>query len=202
MIYKGNAKIEKIYKGSNRIWRVYKGSNLVFGYEPNTVLFESSTPGTYTINVDDNCIVNIVIVGAGAGGAYSFSGMAGSQRAYGGCGALIQGQLELKAGTYTAVVGAASGNASTSDGGITAQDGGNSSFNSNIAGGGKGGYAYAFYEGRTRNGEGGTPTVVSSGLTGTSGRKGTTDNTYGSYGGGGYPGTSPKSGYVKIIVSA
>lgn len=32
--------------------------------------------------------------------------------------------------------------------------------------------------------------------------KGLLGNTYGSYGGGGYPGTSPKSGYVKIIVSA
>lgn len=64
-------------------------------------LFESSTPGTYSLTLSEpvNCFVAVVGGGSG-GGAELFSGNKG-----GGSGAAVYGNTTLPAGTYTIYVG-------------------------------------------------------------------------------------------------
>lgn len=184
-IYKEGKRLVKLWKGAEKIARVYKGSELIFGYPPETLLFEQSTAGTYTLTLDYDVKCHIEIVGGGGGGwvlpAHSiFYG--------GGSGAYIHGEAIIPAGTYEIVVGG---------GGNGQADGGDSSFYNQIAGKGHWG----------SSGSGGTPTITLSGLTGENGNGGSNsgggksayDNTSNGYGAGGYgaPGKG-KSGYVKI----
>lgn len=182
-IYKEGKRLVKLWKGAEKIARVYKGSELIFGYPPETLLFEQSTAGTYTLTLDYDTKCHIEIVGGG-GGWLSIP-----QHGYyygGGSGAYIKGEAMIPAGTYTIVVGA----------GSRTSDGEDSSFYNQIAGGGKGGAA---------TNAGGTPTVTLSGLTGINGNEGTLgvagSSVYdgeGNYGAGVIPFDTAVSGYVKI----
>lgn len=145
------------------------------GYPSGTVLFESGTPGTYTINVEANCTIRLDMCGAGGAGAEYYV-----RKYHGGSAGYIYGETELEKGTYTIIVGAANG--------------GLSSFNENIAYGG--GNA-------TKNGgpgAGGTTSVVSLGLTGSNGSFDSSVSRILSYGGGGYgKNSSGQHGYCKIV---
>lgn len=118
--------------------RVYEGSNLIWGYDLNQVLFESSTAGTYTVDIEFAGDYQVIVVGGGSGAAYNASSKFSDGSISGGSGAGFEGIISLTAGTYTITVGAGGTsvsphNANTAKPGA----GGNSSIgNLIIAGGG------------------------------------------------------------------
>lgn len=177
MIYKGNVKQKDIYIGSTKIGKVYKGSTLVYQSRlpSGIILFESGTPGTYTINVSADCTIRLDMCGAGGAGEdatfWTYTG---------GSGGYIYGNTELTKGTYTVVVGAANGGAS--------------SFIENIAYGGSSASTNS-------DGAGGITTVISSGLVGSNGVTGSTASRILSYGGGGYKSANGQNGYCKIVTA-
>ena len=191
MLYKGSTKIKDVYFGSTKIKEIYKGSTLIYssggggGYPSGTVLFESATAGTHTLQVDFNCTVHLDLVGGGGAG---YSGAIINKKV-GGSGAYISGNITITAGTYTISVG----NGGVHDGlHPSYSDGGNSSFESNIAGGGGGGYY---------GGTGGTATVVSQSLTGQNGLNNSQVGWINGYGAGGSDnGGDGVAGYCKIVV--
>lgn len=177
MIYKGSEKQKDIYIGSTKIGKVYKGSTLVYQSKlpGGIVLFESGTPGTYTINVEANCTIHIDMCGAGGAGKDNVL----TTSKTGGSGGYIYGNTELTKGTYTIVVGAANGGAS--------------SFIGNIAYGGSS-------ANKDSDGAGGITTVISSGLVGSNGVTGSTASRILSYGGGGgWKSDNGQNGYCKIV---
>ncbi len=183
MIYKGSTKIKDVYFGSTKIKEIYKGSILVYSsgsYPSGTVLFESATAGTYTLQVDFNCTVHLDLVGGGGGGYHEFV------FSKAGCsGAYISGNMSLTAGIYSIVIGGGG------SGGSNPAKGGSSSFEGNTAGGGGGG----------NNGSGGTATVVTQGLTGQNGKKESTVGWIDGFGAGGSKdGGNGTAGYCKIEV--
>lgn len=187
MLYKGSTKIKDVYFGSTKIKEIYHGSTLVYssgGYPSGTVLFENATAGTYTLQVDYDCTIHLDLVGGGGAG---YAQMV--KRTVGGSGAYISGNITLTAGTYTIVVGS---------GGVydglhhSYSNGGDSSFENNIAGGGKWGYY---------GGTGGTATVVSQSLTGQNGLNNSQVGWINGYGAGGSGNNrNGVAGYCKIEV--
>ena len=179
-LYKGSSKIKTLYHGSTKIKKLYKGSTLVYqlaGYPSGTVLYESA--GAYgTVTLNVLYPCTISVQMCGGGGdAYSTWA--------GGSSGKITGNTSISAGTYTIVVGK------------NKQD---TTFLGNIAG--KGGSAS-----RGNAGAGGTTTVVSSGLTGSNGTKGSSTGrivvdgyNYGAGAKGSGAGTLGKTGYCKITV--
>lgn len=182
---------------------------VTIGYPSGTLLFESSTPGTYTLNVLYPCAVHIDMVGGGSGGASYYSSIVGKiERASGGgSGAYITGNIDIPAGGYSVVVG--SGGAGATNGG-TAGGGGATTFFNQTAGGGT---SHNYSTG----GSGGSYAINVSGLTGRNGNKGggPVEGTagggaslYGGYGAGGSAysnnasqwANSGGNGYVKIYV--
>lgn len=188
MIYKGSDKIEELYFGGEKISEAYYGSELVYSSSSpaGTILFESGTPGTYTLTVEHNCTVRLDMCGGGGCGYWT------SSHPYnGGSGGYIYGEMKIIKGNYEIIVG---------DSGAYYKDpqfsGTDSSFANNIAGGGERGY-------NTRVGNGGSCVVSSSGLTGSNGIAGSTTSrilTYGAGGVGGTTATTATTGYVKIEV--
>lgn len=95
-------------------------------YEPETVLFESSTPGTYNLELK-TATFEVEISGAG-GGYYRTSGLKPAKY-HGGSGAAFKGIFKLTKNIYSITVG---------KGGSTNTDGEASSISNVIqAGGGK-----------------------------------------------------------------
>ena len=200
-LYKGNTKIGTIYHGSTKIGKIYKGSTLVFSgeaYPSGYVLFESSTPGTYTFTPIANCKVSLILVSGGGGGANN------NGRTTGGQGALITGNTTLSKGTeYTVVVGSGGatvdvGNGVTG-GGCNGGNGGTSSALGNTCNGGTGAHAHqGWWATSYYNGSPGSGTVASSEFTLTTGTA-STNGIYESYGAGGYV-NNATNGYCKIVV--
>lgn len=180
MIYKGSVKQKDTYIGSTKIGKVYKGSTLVYQSKlpAGAVLFESATPGNYTVEVKITQSFHIDLVGGGGGGG-EIQGVP-----YilfkGGSASYIYGDIVLEQGTYTLQVGA--GGAPNS----AATNESHSTFLGNTAGGGSGAY-------------GGTATVVTSGLTGLNGSNTTTTGWINNYGAGGNDNSSGVNGYCKIV---
>lgn len=178
---------------------------VTIGYPRGTVLFESSTPGTYNINVLYPCTVHVDVVGGGGGG-WTYGGSFGyTSCSGGGSGAYVHGTLNINAGVYSIVVGSG-GNGSTS--GPNASNGGQSSCFGQAANGGEGGK-------NTGGGSGGGYSINVSTLTGVNGNGGGTAysknpstsggaSKYGGYGAGGGANKSTAykggNGYVKIYV--
>ena len=85
--YHGSNLIKRIYAGSNRIKRVYQGSTLVWNlhpYEPNTVIYESSTGGaSSTLSLPEG-LYQVICVGGGGGGAASYRTAQGGAKSAGG----------------------------------------------------------------------------------------------------------------------
>lgn len=195
------------------ISEIYNGSDLVYSgrYPSGTVLFDSGTAGTYTLEVKKDCTVSVILVGAGGGGSYSKSYNQWTNTKTGGSGGMITGNCTLAKGTYTIIVGAAgTGLYSVNGGGGaggTAGSGGTTTFLGNQANGGGGAHTWTgYFDSRGTNGSAGTYSIATSGLSGTNGSAGSTTNRYSSYGGGG-PGNggsavknNGKSGYCKITV--
>lgn len=229
-VYKGNQKLEDIYIGNQKIDSIYKGSTLVYTsnkpYPSGTVVFESGTPGEYSIKLTGSQNYYIEIVGAGGGGNY-YHASAGyfdyTELNGGASGGYIRGTIPIHKGTYTVIVGKGGSAVVASS---SAYKGGDSSFYNQVAGGGRGaketrvsytessGTYYYYYA------SGGVCTTTVSGLIKTDGNKGsgTSDrpasssakpgvsvynNSSTGYGaGGGVNGTSPYKGYdgyVKIV---
>lgn len=88
----------------------------LYEYMEGAVIFESSTPGTYTLTLTEATPCEIHVVGAGAGGGYYQIGMWSGKG--GGSGCYANGSDTLSAGTYTLVVGA--GSSKSSSGNIAA----------------------------------------------------------------------------------
>jgi len=179
-----------------------------------TVIFESSTPGTYAVDIPMTGDYNVWLVGGGSGSSVFYSrSVNGMQRGGGfggGSGAYIHGNTELEKKSYTVTIGEGGlGNVT----GNTGRAGGSSTLNGNIAGGGQ---AHA----TNKVGGGGTYTIVSSGLIGTNGNTGKQNaynaqstyinswdtggaSVYKGYGAGGTTtskrGEYGKNGYVKIV---
>ena len=187
MLYKGSTKIKDVYFGSTKIKEIYKGSTLIYsssgggGYPSGTVLFESATAGTHTLQVEHNCTIHLDLVGGGGGG-YNFLNF----KIAGSSGAYISGDMTLTTGTYTIVIGGGG------TGGKSPSNGSDSSFEGNIAGGGESG---------GKSSSGGTATVVTQGLTGQNGKTSDTKGWIDGYGAGGSrSGGKGTNGYCKIEV--
>lgn len=183
---------------------------VTIGYPSGEILFESSTPGTYNVNLLYPCAVNVDMVGAGSGGAGMIMTMSGGRTVFGstggGSGAYVSGTMPVEAGGYTIVVGAGS---SGSQGSVAA--GGNTSFNGQIAGGGG---AHS----TTSIGAGGSYTIDIDTIVGINGNAGSSrsgagtasggSSKYGGYGSGGTGransggagGDKGGDGYIKITV--
>lgn len=175
--FNGSKAKDIYFNGSKIVEAWYNGVKVYSSKLPSgTVIFESATPGTYTVTIPKTQTYHVDLVGAG--------GRNGSINTYnyGGSGAYIYGNTLIEKGDYTLKIGAANGGVST--------------FLGNTAGGGGNG-ADGFNQG---TGSGGKATVVSQGLTGQNGIKGSKTgwiNGYGA-GGGGSKSAAGKSGYCKI----
>lgn len=177
---------------------IYYGDKLV--YQSDGTVFESDEPGEYTIKIPAPAIYNITLVGGGGGGAHARYNYTHSNHS-GGSGSMVSGNIEVQSGTYTIVVGGGGDNDFIADSSSNAygQDGGDSSFFGQVAGGGKGAWAGANYTtARGDNGNGGVATGLSS-LTLTNGIKGDTTGIYiDGIGAGGGSDSKGNDGYVKI----
>lgn len=181
MIYKGSNKIEDIFVGNIQIGSVYKGSTQVYSSKlpAGQVIFESSTAGTYEINIPKSQNYYIQLVGGGGGGRYAHV----STDSGGGSGGYVYGTIHIPAGIYTLIVG---------KGGASGTAGGDSVFVEQIAGGGKSRTSYA----------GGTCTTTLNYINGKAGGSGKTgQSVYEGYGAGGYSANSGKNGYAKITTA-
>jgi len=195
-LYKGNTKIKSLYLGGTKIQKLYKGSTLVYssGYPSGTVLFENATAGTYTLVVEYDCTVSVDLVGAGSGACYWYT-----RAEKGGSGAYISGTTTITAGTYSIEVGAGSAGVLNPSNVVSA--GGNSTFNSNIAGGAPS------WRPNSITSVGGTATVVSPGLSGQNGNSQDSTGWISGYGAGGNTTNNQaatikgKDGYCKITVA-
>jgi hypothetical protein len=92
-------------KIARKIARVYKGSTLVYGYAPNSTIFEQATAGDYSLDIKVDGYYQLWLVGGGGGGAFNASGNSGSSAA-GNSGGYVNVKAYLKKGSYTITVGA------------------------------------------------------------------------------------------------
>lgn len=196
----GDKNIVDIRRGDKKIAKVYKGDKLVWGYTPEQVLFESSTPGTYPIYIKCRCKLYIHVVGAGGGRsstAYPIQGVWHYWAASGGSGAYVYGVKEVTAGNYTITVGAGTSAGATANGG-------NSSVFGEVAGGGKTGTSSA---GNSTGGAGGIASTTLNFINGNNGGRWTDGHgpggasVYEGYGEGARSndGSASVGGYVKIV---
>ena len=154
-------------------------------YKKETVLFESSTPGTYSLNLKTG-VYEIWICGGGSGGGH---GMGMNKKHYsGGGGAAFKGEILLPKGDVSLTIGAGGSGRGVS-GGASALG------NLIICGGGIGNYTDA--------GTGGSLTMnitpISSEIQ-SNGLNGSQVSLLGNgYGAAGYSEGSGTSGYIKII---
>ena len=114
MIYKGSQKEGKVYIGGTKIGKIYKGGTLVYssGLPSGTVIFESATPGTYTVNITSSQTYYIELVGGGGNGYYASGAMAVIACASGGSGGYVYGNINISTGSYSIVVGSNQQNSS------------------------------------------------------------------------------------------
>ncbi|MBQ2645134.1 hypothetical protein IJG14_06155 [bacterium] len=141
-----------------------------------------SQAGQYSINIPVSGNYDVVLVGAGAGGAWGMDVYAVRSSASGGSGAAFVGNIYIPAGTYSCTVGA--GGASAGNGG-TGGAGGDTSIGSIISAGGGSAGAYATW-GNRRASSGGTMSVnttINSSTLNSSGNNGTTAYNASSQGG-------------------
>lgn len=186
-LYKGGSKIKELYIGGRKIKELYKGSTKVFssGLPVGTVIFASSTPGTYTVTIPETRNYDLKLVGGGGTGLYYpfWTVVLGS-------GAYIYGKTRLQAGTYTIVVGS-KGNGEMTDGGSS------SAFGQIANGGNKDGLAAQY-------------TITLAGLNGMVGNLGGNDansgqSLYNGYGRGGCTTNAQQphstDGYISIVTA-
>lgn len=201
-LYVGNRYIGDIYSGSSLISQVYKGNNLVYDvYYSGQVLFESSTPGTYTFTPKVKGLYEVIVIGAGGGGAagadqpkYSGKSIASG----GGSGAGVIAYFYLTGGTsYTCIVGAGGAGSGTGMWVLnTGGNGGQSSFASNIVcGGGTGGAAIWTDRSGWHEGYAGTVTTLTGAVSVSKNTSGNNGVVWGGYSGWVTPAASVYGGY-------
>lgn len=182
--------IKEVHYNSQLIWRRSK-------YVPGTILFESNEPGTYTFTPTADCIISLILVSGGGGGA---THQQGSRT--GGQGALITGKTSLyKDIEYTVTVGAGGTYSYSTNINVGAQGGtgGTSTAFGNTCNGGTGAHAHTgWWAASYYDGSPGSGTVASSEFTLTTGIA-STNGIYESYGAGGLT-TDGTNGYCKISV--
>ena len=206
-IYNGSQKLKDIYIGGTKIKEIYNGSTLVYTgsqYDVDEVVFESSTAGTYSLELLETGKYEFYCVGGG-GGYYSTLSGTRPISAGGGSGAGFIGIINITKGSISLTVGAG-GVGHSKDGTSTA--GGTSSIGSLVSCGGGG-------PGRLSGGGGvgGTITLnvtpVSSTLNSSGNRGNATSSGYNATGGasvyngygagGGYNHYYGYEGYVKVV---
>lgn len=219
-IYYNKKKIGDVCLGATRIQQGYEENTLVYeGIQHGTILLNTSTPGTYSVIVPYNCTVHIDMVGGGGGsGGHLMGSSSHNVTRYacsGGSGAYLSGNITIKSGVYSVVVGegGAKGTAGNWYSGAIGGSGGSTTFYGQTAGGGGGGQKSAAGSAGTA-----TTTVGLSKTNGNAGGKlGTTKtgktvnggaSVYGGYGAGANAQTSNTSintyagvsGYCKIYI--
>ena len=161
-----------------------------------TIIFESATPGSYTVVIPTTQNYTVIINGAGGGNTSAAYGAYPGPTYYGGAGGSVRGTCKIYKGTYTVNVGGAgySNSIAHTAGTVSGGTGGTSDFYNNSAYGGGGSAAsitIAFIGGNWvptfggGNGGAGGTSVITPGLTGYTG------------GGSGSAG----NGYVKIVTA-
>ena len=188
-------------------------------YKKETVLFESSTPGTYNLNISGDGVYLVYCIGGGGGSARSYSpSKKKAAKAGGGSGSGFIGEIHISSGDYSIVVGNGGNAAYTGGGWSYGAAGGNSSLSNIITCfGGRGGAADAGGPSYIVGAGGSAPAIIgqtknielnSSGNSGGNGPGGA--SLYNGYGTGGtaihdHPFSSAGSqnpgtaGYVKIV---
>ena len=132
MLYKGDTKIGQIYKGNTKIGKVYKGNTLIWSSDPydiDEIVFESSTAGTYPVNIAGDGLYEVYCIAGGGGGRY-YHILSSTKIGYGGgSGSGFIGIINLNKGNYPVIVGngGATGNKSSAG-----KDGGDSNIGSLI----------------------------------------------------------------------
>lgn len=179
-------------------------------YKPETVLFESATPGTYSLNLAGDGVYELYCIAGGGGGSSRNSGGSVYINSGGGSGSGFIGTMQLSKGIYSITIGAGGNGGDTYGGG-----GGNSAIGNTIVSyGGGGGNATGL------SGSGGSGGAIPSvnvaaisialhtgGNNGGSGRGSTAagggSSVYGGWGAGGMANKSNRAagtaGYVKVI---
>ena len=208
-LYKGSQRMGAVYYGSKKISKIYKGSQLLYAadpYKPGVVILEKGVAGTYSFTLNTKRKVQVIMVGAGGGGAYTTYAGAFTRQENGGSGAMLQGTTTLNAGTYSVVVGAGGagqridhgyGNVAANANGVA---GGATTALGKTAGGGGGAYAQSGWGATNGTAGAGGSAAASTGFTATQGGAGDTTGVYNGYGAGG-AGSGPnkgKDGYVLI----
>lgn len=130
-LYLGNTKIKELYLGSTKIKEAYLGSTLVYrasAYNPNQVVFEESTAGTYTLDLLETGRYEVTVVAGGGGASSSKVGILSVYNGGGASGACFKGEIQITKGSLSIVVGTA-GQGSTSRA-ISNKRGGESSIGS------------------------------------------------------------------------
>lgn len=160
-------------------------------FPEDTVIFENSFPGNYSIHIPINGLYEIIAVGAGGGCAMlaDYVGCAYIFSAAGGSGGYIKGIFNLQSGDYTGTVGALGESSYTNTSStVSTGSGGYSCFENIInANGGNGGFVRVQASPIFTGGSGGSTSYNSSSLisdsliqingnTGTSNRVYTTSN--------------------------
>lgn len=175
-------------------------------YKPETVLFESATPGTYNVNITGDGFYEVYCVAGGGQSNYSKSS-AGAGKwnffiASGGSGSGFVGTIKLNKGNLSLIIGGSGGDSSIG-GYVKTYHGGNGD-GSRGGSGGSGGSTptvNALVKSQTVNtaGNAGKYQTGSSSTTSCAGGA----SVYGGYGAGGtaygYGNEAGKAGYVKII---
>ena len=150
-----------------------------------TVIFENSLPGNYSINIPINGLYEITAVGAGGGCAMlaDYVGCAYIFNAAGGSGGYIKGIFNLQAGNYIGTVGALGESSYTNTSStVSSETGGNSCFENIInANGGNGGFVN--FQSSLDGGNGGTTShdttyLIPNSLTQSNGNTGATNRVY------------------------
>lgn len=104
-LYIGDTKIKELYLGSTKIKEAYLGSTLVYrasAYSPDEVVFESSTAGTYTLDLLETGRYEVTVVAGGGGAKHFISGVSS-----GASGSCFKGIIQITKGNLSIVVGAA-----------------------------------------------------------------------------------------------
>lgn len=130
-IYVGSQKIKDIYYGGVKIGKIYRGNTLVYtslASPIDTIVYESSTAGTSTVELEEGIYEVYCIAGGSGGAAVGGTSTARAVAVGGASGSGFIGKVRLNKGTYRIAVGAGgAGSSGAYRYTATSVEGGNSS---------------------------------------------------------------------------
>lgn len=106
----GNSSVKNIYWGNTPVKEVWYGSNKIWSncpYTPDQVIFESSTPGIYSLNILTDGVYEVYCIAGGSGGT-TIHLLKRWPTASGASGSGYIGNLKITQNTYQIVVGSGS----------------------------------------------------------------------------------------------